>query len=185
MLNHIFARELEARELLETRTAGWTDLRAALRPLTPEVAAGRCGIAPGTIRDLAERFVRARTSACYGRVGTNRGRYSTLTNILIESLNVVAGRFGQPGGWVTGISPIANPDVPTPFPPYGAQRSRIGNFPLILNYTPGGTLADEITTPGQGRMKALFVDFGNPVHSYPEGAKTEIGRAHVSTPVPN
>src|SRR3546814_3508211 len=70
----IFARELEARELLETRTAGWTDLRAALRPLTPEVAAGRCGIAPGTIRDLAERFVRARTSACYGRVGTNRGR---------------------------------------------------------------------------------------------------------------
>src|SRR3546814_4252584 len=81
----------------------------------PEVAAGRCGIAPGTIRDLAERFVRARTSACYGRVGTNRGRYSTLTNILIESLNVVAGRFGQPGGWVTGISPIANPDVPTPF----------------------------------------------------------------------
>src|SRR3546814_12667907 len=62
MLNHIFARELEARELLETRTAGWTDLRAALRPLTPEVAAGRCGIAPGTIRALAERFVRARTS---------------------------------------------------------------------------------------------------------------------------
>src|SRR3546814_4853335 len=122
---------------------------------------------PGTIRDLAERFVRARTSACYGRVGTNRGRYSTLTNILIESLNVVAGRFGQPGGWVTGISPIANPDVPTPSPPYGAQRSRIGNFPLILNYTPGGTLADEITTPGQGRMKALFVDCGNPVHSYP------------------
>src|SRR3546814_9201403 len=77
------------------------------------------------------------------------------SDLLIESLNVVAGRFGQPGGWVTGISPIANPDVPTPFPPYGAQRSRIGNFPLILNYTPGGTLADEITTPGQGRMKAL------------------------------
>src|SRR3546814_8591450 len=46
------------------------------------------------------------------------------------------------------------------------------NFPLILNYTPGGTLADEITTPGQGRMKALFVDCGNPVHSYPEGDKT-------------
>src|SRR3546814_9491942 len=125
----------------------------------------RCGIAPGTIRDLAERFVRARTSACYGRVGTNRGRYSTLTNILIESLNVVAGRFGQPGGWVTGISPIANPDVPTPFPPYGAQRSRIGHFPLILKYTPGGTRADEITTPGQGRRQALFGDCGHPVHS--------------------
>src|SRR3546814_17707800 len=88
MLNHMFARELEARELLETRTAGWTDLRAALRPLTPEVAAGRCGIAPGTIRDLAERFVRARTSACYGRVGTNRGRHSTPNTLLIESLNV-------------------------------------------------------------------------------------------------
>src|SRR3546814_1790504 len=114
----------------------------------PEVAAGRCGIAPGTIRDLAERFVRARTSACYGRVGTNRGRYSTLTNILIESLNVVAGRFGQPGGWVTGISPIANPDVPTPFPPYGAQRSRIGNF-----------RSEEHTSEPQSLMRSSYAVF--------------------------
>ncbi|KEQ51617.1 molybdopterin-containing oxidoreductase family protein [Sphingobium chlorophenolicum] len=172
MLNHIFAQGLEAREVLDGRTAGWTQLRDALRPITPEIAAERCGVAADAIRDLAERFVRARTSACYGRVGTNRGRYSTLTNILIESLNVVAGRFGVAGGWVTGLSPIANPDAPTSFPPYGAQRSRIGNFPLILSYTPGGTLADEITTPGEGQMKALFVDSGNPVHSYPEGDKT-------------
>src|SRR3546814_18403546 len=102
----------------------------------------RCGIAPGTIRDLAERFVRARTSACYGRVGTNRGRYSTLTNILIESLNVVAGRFGQPCGWVTGISPLAHPDRPTPFPPYRAPPPAPGHFPLPLYHPPGGPLAD-------------------------------------------
>src|SRR3546814_15554963 len=46
MLNHIFVRELEARELLEPLPAGWTDLRAALRTLTPGVAAGLCGMAP-------------------------------------------------------------------------------------------------------------------------------------------
>src|SRR3546814_11814160 len=96
--------------------------RGPPRPTRPDT------LFPCPTRVRSGAFVRARTSAVYGRVGTNRGRYSTLTNILIESLNVVAGRFGQPGGWVTGISPIANPDVPTPFPPYGAQRSRIGNF---------------------------------------------------------
>src|SRR3546814_17532211 len=64
MLNHIFARELADRELLAPRPAARTDLRARLRPLTPEVADGRCGIPPGPLRDLAERLVPACTPPC-------------------------------------------------------------------------------------------------------------------------
>jgi formate dehydrogenase len=172
MLNHIFSAGLECRELLETRTVGWEALREALAPVTPDVAATYCDVAPETIVQLAERFVRARTSACYGRVGTNRGRFSTLVNLLIESLNVVAGRFATAGGWVTGVSPMGDPKAPPRNAPYGSGYSRIGGFPLVLGSTPGGSLAAEITTPGDGQLKALFVDSGNPVLAYPDGERT-------------
>ena len=172
MLNHIFAAGLHDRRYLEERTTGWEALREALRPITPERAAGRCGVGADRIRELAERFVRARSSACYGRVGTNRGPFSTLTNVLIESLNIIAGRFGVPGGWITGANPIIDPAAPPSVPIYGSARSRIGNLPLLMGLTPGGTLAAEITTPGKGQIRALFVDSGNPVNAYPDGAAT-------------
>ncbi len=170
MLNHIFARGLERRALLEARTTGWEDLRAAVQPITPERAAARCGAPAEAIRDLATRFAEARTAACYGRVGTNRGRFPTLVNLLIESLNVVTGRFGEPGGWISGVSPLAaQPASPPVLAPYGAARSRIGDIPLVLGQSPGGALAAEIVTPGKGQLRALFVESGNPVHSYPAG----------------
>lgn len=172
MLNHIFAAGLEDRQFLLARTEGWEELREAVAPITAEVAAERCGVDAAMIRDLAERFVRARTSACYGRVGTNRGRFSTLVNLLIEALNIVAGRFGVPGGWVIGGNPFVDPESPPHVPPYGEKRSRIGDLPLLMGYEPGGNLAAEITTPGAGQIRALFIDSGNPVSSYPDGAAT-------------
>jgi formate dehydrogenase len=39
----------------------------------------------------------------------------------------------------------------------------------VLGATPGGALAAEIVTPGEGQVRALFVDGGNPVMSYPRG----------------
>jgi formate dehydrogenase len=169
MLSHIFTAGLERRDVLEARTSGWEALRKAVAPITPERAAAHCGVPAAAIRSLAERFAEARTAACYGRVGTNRGRFPTLINVLIESLNVVAGRFGAPGGWITGVSPMGDPAAPPAYAPYGAARSRIGGLPQVLGATPGGSLAAEITTPGKGQVRALFVDGGNPVMSYPRG----------------
>ncbi len=172
MINHIFANGLEARAVLDERTSGWEDLREALRPITPELAAPRCGIAADQIRSLAERFAKTTKAACYGRVGTNRGRFGTLVNLLIESLNVIAGKFGVEGGWMTGLAPIGKAGEPPAHARYGSARSRIGNLPLVLGSTPGGSLAAEITTPGEGQMRALFVDSGNPVLAYPDGETT-------------
>ncbi len=169
MIAHIFAKGLESRTVLEERTTGWEQLREALAPLTPELAEKRCGVPAETIRKLAERFAATPAAACYGRVGTNRGRFGTLVNLLIESLNVIAGKFGVQGGWMTGLAPIGVANSPPAHPRYGAMRSRIGNLPMVLGSTPGGSLAAEITTPGDGQMHALFVDSGNPVMAYPDG----------------
>jgi formate dehydrogenase len=150
---------------------GWRDLRDAVMTIDPTEASARCGVSLEAARDLMRRFAGARTAACYTRLGTGRGSFSTLTNLLVEALNVVTGRLGKVGGWVMGQAPVnlakANLN------PYGAKRSRIGDLPLILGCMPGGALADEITTPGPGQVRALFVDSGNPVLSYPRGDRLE------------
>ncbi|MHC4046832.1 molybdopterin-containing oxidoreductase family protein [Bradyrhizobium sp. 23AC] len=169
MLQHIFASGLEDRKTLEQRSEGAEQLREAVKPITPERASSYCGVPSQAIRSLAVRFAQARTAACYGRVGVCRGRYATLVNVLIELLNVVTGRFGQAGGWVSGMSPLQADGGPRTYPAYGSKRSRIGDLPLIIGSSPGGSLADEITTGGPDQMRVLFMDSGNPVASYPQG----------------
>jgi formate dehydrogenase len=43
------------------------------------------------------------------------------------------------------------------------DRSRVGNFKSVNDAFPGGVLADEILTPGDKQVKALFVTGGNPL----------------------
>ena len=52
---------------------------------------------------------------------------------------------------------------------YGKRRSRVGDFPEVLGAMPASLMAKEITTPGPGQMRALFVSAGNPVLSVPDG----------------
>ncbi len=171
LLRTVFDEDLFDPAALEERTAGWRELRAALQAIPFDTASAQCGVPVEAARALARRFARARTAACYTRLGTGRGTFSTLTNLLIEALNIVTGRLGESGGWVMGQGAVdifrANPN------PYGSKRSRVGDLPLLLGISPGGSLAEEITTPGEGQVRALFVDSGNPVLSYPRGDRLE------------
>ena len=51
---------------------------------------------------------------------------------------------------------------------YAKVRSRVGDLPEVLGSLPASLMAKEITTPGKGQMRALFVSAGNPVLSVPE-----------------
>ncbi len=45
----------------------------------------------------------------------------------------------------------------------------MGGFPDVLGSFPAALMAKEITTPGRGRLRAMFVSAGNPVVSVPGG----------------
>ncbi len=171
ILRVIFEEGLCDEDYLERRVAGWQDMRDAVCAIPLDLGAERSGVAAETIRTLARRFAGAEQAACYGRLGTNRGTFSTLVNVFIEALNIVTGRFGAPGGWVFGTSVYAD-SGPVEATPYGEQRSRIGGFPVIAGLSPGGAVADEITTPGEGQLRVLFTDAGNPVLAYPGSDRT-------------
>jgi formate dehydrogenase len=100
---------------------------------------------------------------------------------LLDALNVVTGNLDRPGGAVFGRPAVALDDVGerTGLDSYDRARSRLGDFPDVLGAMPASLMAREITTPGPGQMRALFVSAGNPVMSVPDGGALEAALAQL------
>jgi anaerobic selenocysteine-containing dehydrogenase len=179
LIEVMFAENLVDRARLARQADGGGWLEQLARPFTPEATEARTGIDPSTVRSLARDLARTRRAAVYGRVGTSTGENGTLTTYLLDAVNLVAGnldvaggsmfgRYGLPGErWLKKAGAALLRTV------YHRRRSRIGDFPSVLGSEPAGVMAKEITTPGRGQVKALFVSAGNPVLSVPNGDELE------------
>jgi anaerobic selenocysteine-containing dehydrogenase len=175
LLQVIFEEALEDRRFL----AGWTTGAATLRRLAaahiPELTEAHTGVPAATARSLARDFAVAESAAAYGRTGSCLGRHGTVVAFLLDALNAVTGNLDRPGGAVFGRPSIALDDVGERIgiDTYGKHRSRIGDFPDVLGNMPASVLPQEIETPGDGQLRALFVSAGNPVLSVPDGEALE------------
>ncbi len=169
VLHTIFAEGLEARALLAQQAAGVERLRQVVAPFTPERVAAATGIDAGTTRRLARAFATADGACAYGRPIC--GRFGTLAAFCLDALNVVTGNVDRPGGAVfsDAFVDVVDWSVKLGLDRWGERRSRIGNHAAVLGELPAGILADEITTPGEGRIRALVVTVGNPILSVANG----------------
>jgi anaerobic selenocysteine-containing dehydrogenase len=135
-------------------------------------------VAPDVIRRLARELAAAPTAAVYGRIGTCNQEFGTLASWLVEVLNVLTGNLDRAGG-----SMFANPvawSLMTIRPPdqasgweLGRWKSRVRGAPEVLGQYPMSCLAEEITTPGKGQIRALVTIAGNPVVSAPDAGKLD------------
>src|SRR4051794_34970271 len=175
LLNVVFEEGLSDRRFLAgwTRDAGTLETLARAHP--PELTEERTGIPAAAARALARDFAEADSAAAYGRTGSCLGRHGTVVAFLIDALNAVTGNLDRPGGAVFGRPSIALDDVGerTGVDTYGVRRSRIGDFPDVLGNMPASVLPQEIETPGDSQLRALFVSAGNPVLSVPDGEALE------------
>src|SRR4051794_996750 len=175
LLQVIFEERLADRRFL----AGWTSdadhLEELARPHAPEATAQRTGVPAAAVRSLARDFAAADGAVAYGRTGSCLGRHGTVVAFLIDVLNAVTGNIDRPGGAVFGRPAIALDDVGerTGLDTYDKARSRIGDFPDVLGNMPASVIPQEIETPGDGQLRALFVSAGNPVLSVPDGESME------------
>jgi formate dehydrogenase len=98
-----------------------------------------------------------------------------LTAFLIDVLNLVTGNLDREGGVIFGAAPLYLDEISklSGLATYGKHHSRIGGYPDVLGTFPAGVMAREITTPGKGQLRALFVSAGNPVNSVPGGLPVE------------
>lgn len=175
MLHVIFAEGLADAAAIAARTTGVDVVRRAAADCPPESAANRCAVGADDIRALARAFAGARSAVAYGRTGACLGRFPTLVNVLLDTLNVVTGNLDRPGGAVFARPPIdfTALAVRLGVASFDTYRSRVGNLPEVLGQLPAPLMAAEIETPGPGQLRALIVSAGNPVLSVPGAQRLE------------
>ena len=172
LVNVLFAEDLAVTsELL----AGVDEVRALAQPFTPEAVAGPTGIAADEIRRMARELAAAERAAVYGRIGTTLQSFGTLASWLVDVLNALTGNLDREGG---AMFPLAAAGQTNSDPASAARgfrtgrwSSRVRNLPEALGELPVAALAEEIETPGEGQIRALFTLCGNPCLSTPNSAR--------------
>jgi len=175
MLQVVFADGLESREVVEHQAVGLDGLAGLCAPFPPEQTAARTGVPAETVRALARDFASAPSASAYGRTGACLGTHGTLVSFLLDALSAVTGNLDRAGGTLMShpVIPLEELGERLGSFSYDSMRSRIGNLPDVNGTFPAALMADEITTPGPGQMRALFVVAGNPVLSVPNSAALE------------
>ncbi|MFJ2436987.1 molybdopterin-dependent oxidoreductase [Streptomyces anulatus] len=162
---------------------GIDQLAAALVDFTPEAVAAACDVDADTITALARELAAAPTAAVYGRIGSCTVEHGTLASWLVDVLNILTGNLDRPGGALFPLS--ATGRAPRPAAPetrravpgkgfaLGRWSSRVSGHPEAKGELPIAALAEEIDTPGEGRIRALLVIAANPVLSAPDGDRLD------------
>jgi anaerobic selenocysteine-containing dehydrogenase len=151
---------------------GLPALRELVAPWTPE----RCGevtqIPADALRRIVQAYAQADGAALYCSTGVNMGGQGSLAFWLQEAINMLAGNLDRPGGTLVGKGIF---DFPGFAKRRGLlvskERSRVGGLPVVNDALPGGVLADEILTPGDRQVRALFVTGGNPLLTMPNSGR--------------
>jgi anaerobic selenocysteine-containing dehydrogenase len=159
---------------LAGHVTGLDALPALAAPFTPGAVAAHTGLEASEIERMAHELAQAESAAVYGRIGTTTQAFGTLTSWLVDVLNVITGNLDRPGGAMFPLAAAgqANSVAAPGGPPHKVWRhdrwrSRVRDLPEVMGELPVATLAEEILTPGQGQVRALFVVGGNPCLSTP------------------
>ncbi|WP_214103323.1 molybdopterin-dependent oxidoreductase [Acrocarpospora catenulata] len=151
---------------------GLDEVREATSDFPAEAAARACGVPAEVITRLARELAAAPAAAVYARLGTCTAEFGTLTQWLVDVLNVLTGNLDRPGGVMFPRPATEGPPRRKPYRT-GRWHSRVRGLPEANGELPVAALAEEIETPGEGRIRALVTIAGNPVLSAPGGGRLE------------
>jgi anaerobic selenocysteine-containing dehydrogenase len=150
----------------------------ALRPFGVERAAKPTGIAADAVRAIAKEFRDAPSAVAYGRVGLSTQPFGTMCQWLIQLLNLVTGNLDAVGGAMLTLPAVPVTGAGTKRGGPGSFKARVSGRPVFSGELPAVAMADEIETPGEGRIRAMLTIAGNPVSSTPNGRR--LDRAFAS-----
>lgn len=175
----IFADGLARPGALAAFTDGIDAVRDAVAPFTAERVAGACGIDAATIRRIARDFAQAPAAVAYGRVGVSMQSRGTLSQWLVNVLNIVTGNLDREGGAMFTTPAVDLVAGARPRPLQSRWTSRVRGLGEFLGELPVAVLAEEIATPGAGQVRALVTSCGNPVLSTPNGGALDTALASL------
>lgn len=152
------------RDRIERYMTGFDEVCRVAEAWSPERTAEVTRIPAKTLRSMVRAYREANGAALYCSTGVNMGTNGSLAFWLQECINAISGNLDRRGGTLVSTGVID-------FAAFGKKtgtllhqnESRIGKFKSVNDALPGGILADEILTPGDRQIKALFVTGGNPL----------------------
>ena len=172
----MFEEGLVSPGAIEPHLSGLDRLPELLAPFSPEVVAPACGIDAETIRRLSRELAGAPRAVVYGRMGTTTQEFGTLASWLIDVLNAITGNLDREGGAMFTLAAAGQsnsagePGRGRGFA-FGRWTSRVRGLAEAFGELPVSCLAEEIETPGEGRIRALFTVAGNPLVSTPNAGR--------------
>jgi len=158
---------------------GVDDVVDLVRDWTPERVAPVTGIDAERIRTLARELATTERAVVYGRIGLCNQEFGTLASWLVDVVNILTGHFDTEGGLMFpkpttwAVTDLPMPELENGVPNFGRWRTRVRGAPEVLGHVPVSCLAEEIATPGDGQIRALFTVAGNPVLSTPGGDRLD------------
>ncbi len=159
------------KEYVEAYCSGFEELKASVADFDLDYAEARTTVPKDTIVEGARVFATAKSGAAQTGTGLHMAAHQNLCIFLVWVLNAICGRYDRRGGMtrITGAlsQPLPENMGPLPIPTFSGEVSRIrgirGMSGLFgYNEMPTNTLTDEILTPGEGQVRALIVNGGNP-----------------------
>ncbi len=166
--------------VVASHMTGFAAIAEISKSYSPESTQQQTGIEPEDLRNLARDYIAADGAALYCSTGVNMGAHGSLAFYVQEVINAVSGNLDRRGGTLVGKGIFD-------FAKFGKKfgllvkddKSRIGGFGKTNDAFPGGILADEILTPGNGQIRALFVTGGNPLLTMADGARLKRAFANL------
>jgi len=173
LLRTILAEDLYDQEFCDQWVDGLDALRAAVEPITPEIASDITGVDRDLIVDAARMFGRAGRGMAKTGTGPDMGPHANVAEHLVQAMNVVCGRFPREGHRYAGTGVLggrrnlrAQPIPPMRTWERGFQsRTGVGT---LMGELPSPILPEEILEPGADRVRALVVCGGNPASAFPD-----------------
>lgn len=168
-LHEVIHRDAIEYERVGRCMKGMSALREVADPWSPERSAEVTGISAETLRTMVDAYLGADGAALHLSTGVNQGSHGTLAYWIQEAINAITGNLDRLGGTIVGHGYIKD------FPKHARKGghtlrkdlSRIGKLPSVADTFPAGLMADEILTPGEGQVRALFCVAGNPLLTVP------------------
>jgi anaerobic selenocysteine-containing dehydrogenase len=175
LIHIILANGWEDAEFCAQHVEGIDRLRAAVAPFTPEMVAARAGIDSNDLIAAAELFAyRSKRGGVGTGTGVDMARFPNLAEHLYEVIAIICGRFMRAGERLSNPGVLAakcgvRAEARSPRRSYEkAPRSRVRGAASLNGERATPTLAEEILTPGAGRIRALLICGANPVHAIPD-----------------
>ena len=179
-LIHVFFKENKIKlGKNKENTEGVAELEKIASEFSPDRVAVHTGISSKNITQLALDFAHAQSAVCYGRVGVSTQAFGGLCQWLINCINILTDNFDKAGGAMFTKPAIDILIGAKPRIIFGRWQSRVRKLNEFMGELPVSTLAEEILTEGEGQIKAMITNCGNPILSTPNGAQLEKAFAQL------